>query len=72
MKRLFLILIPLSLCLGMPACKKAKGPANGNSVQPNNNLDSTVFMAATINGRDWLSDSAYGYFIRSQATTAPQ
>ncbi len=53
----------MSLFFGMPACKKAKGPANGNSVQPNNNLDSTVGMTATINGRDWKSDSAYGYFV---------
>ena len=63
MKRLFIVL-PLSLCLAMPACKKVKGPANGNSVQPNNNLDTMVSMTAVINGRSWGTTSAYGYNVK--------
>ena len=47
------------------SCKKAKGPANGNSVQPNNNLDSTVALTATINGVTWPADSVFGYFINN-------
>ncbi len=64
MKRLFLI-IPISLCLALPACKKASGPANLKSVQPNNNLDSTVIMTATINGQSWQADSAFGYYVQN-------
>jgi len=46
------------------ACKKAKGPANGNSVQPNHNLDSNVSMNAIINGANWHTDSAFGYNVK--------
>ena len=46
------------------ACKKTKGPANGKSVQPNNNLDSTVSMSALINGINWQTDSAFGYNVK--------
>ena len=46
------------------ACKKAKGPVNGPSVQPNNNLDSLVSIKATINGFEWQTDSAYGYTVK--------
>ena len=63
MKRLFFI-IPLALCFAIPACKKAAGPADGNSVQPNNNLDSTIAMNAVINGRNWAADSAFGYYVK--------
>jgi hypothetical protein len=63
MKRIFLI-IPISICLALPACKKVSGPADGNSVQPNNNLDSTISINATINGRTWQSDSAFGYYVK--------
>ena len=62
MKRLLLI-FPFSLCLAIPACKKVRGPANEKSVQQNNNLDSTVSMTASINGKPWHSDTAYGYFV---------
>ena len=62
MKRLFFV-IPIVLCLTFPACKKASGPADGKSVQPNNNLDSAITMTATINGNKWQSDSAYGYYV---------
>ncbi len=66
MKRL-LFIIPISFCLALPACKKAAGPANLKSVQPNNNLDSTVLMTATINGQQWQADSAYGYYVQNSA-----
>jgi len=64
MKRLFLI-IPISLCIALPACKKVSGPADGNSIQPNNKLDSTIYMNATINGRKWQSDSVFSYSVKS-------
>jgi hypothetical protein len=63
MKRL-LIAIPILLLCCVFACKKAKGPANGKSVQPNNNLDSTVSVSAQINGVNWQTDSAYGYNVK--------
>ncbi len=66
MKR-FLVLIPVCVCIVFAACKKVSGPANGNSVQVNNNLDSTVSFSASINSTtpNWTTDSAYGYFIKS-------
>ena len=63
MKRLAVI-IPLILFISFAACKKSKGPANGNSVQPNNNLDSLVSMSATINGHLWQTDSAFGSYVQ--------
>jgi hypothetical protein len=59
-----LIIIPILLFCSFIACKKAKGPANGNSVQPNNNLDSTVSISATINGAIWQTDSAFGSLVK--------
>jgi hypothetical protein len=59
------IIISIFLLAACAACKKAKGPANGNSVQPNNNRDSTVSIKATINGAEWQSDSAFGYLIKN-------
>jgi hypothetical protein len=63
MKRL-IIAIPVILLCSFFACKKVKGPANGNSVQPNNHLDSTVAVSASINGAPWQTDSAFGYSIK--------
>jgi len=63
MKRLFFI-IPILLYIAFTACTKASGPADGNSVQPNNNLDSTVSITATINGSNWHTDSAFGYYVK--------
>jgi hypothetical protein len=62
MRRL-LIITSLLVCCAF-ACKKAKGPANGKSVQPNNNLDSNVSINATINGYPWQTDSAFGYNVK--------
>jgi hypothetical protein len=45
------------------SCKKVSGPANGNSVQPNNHLDSTVTISASINNILWKTDSAYGEYV---------
>jgi len=63
MRRLFIV-IPVLLFCSFPACKKAPGPANGNSVQPNNNLDSTVSISATVNGAIWQTDSAFGQLVQ--------
>ncbi len=63
MKRLFFI-FPIMLCAALPACKKTSGPADGNSVQKNNKLDSTVSMNAVINGRNWQTDSVFGYYVK--------
>ncbi len=65
MKRV--ITISALVFLAFAACKKAKGPANGNSVQPNNNLDSTVSVTALVNGVKWQADSAFGYFVKTSA-----
>jgi len=66
MKRLYIV-IPILLLIAFGSCKKVSGPANGNSVQVNNNLDSTVFLTATVNGQVWKTDSAVGYLIKSSA-----
>ena len=63
MKRLFLI-IPACIYLISPACKKASGPADGNSVQKNNNLDSTLSINAQINGNNWQTDSVFAYYVQ--------
>jgi hypothetical protein len=55
------------LSLGLAACSKVHGPANGNSIQANNHQDSLVFMSAIVNGLDWRTDSAFGYSIRNSA-----
>ncbi len=52
------------LTIGAGACTKNSGPANGNSVQPNNKLDTLVFMSANINGHRFKTDSAYGYNVK--------
>ncbi|MFI5195929.1 MAG: hypothetical protein ACHQD8_02475 [Chitinophagales bacterium] len=62
MRRLFVV-IAVMLLVSFAACKKVKGPANGNSVQPNNNLDSLVSMSAMINGHLWQTDSAFGSYV---------
>jgi hypothetical protein len=63
MSRLF-ILYAVSLYLVFAGCSKTSGPANGKSIQPNNNLDSMVSMSAIINGHDWQTDSAFGYNVK--------
>ena len=64
MKRLLVANAIIVVCL-LAACTKAKGPANGHSVQPNNNLDTLVSMSALINSDTWQTDSAFGYLIKS-------
>ncbi len=64
MKRYFVI-IAILVCAAVGACKKAKGPANGNSIQQDNNRDSLVNMSAAINGNSWHTDSAFGYKVLS-------
>ena len=66
MKRFFLI-VPIMLFAAFSACKKAKGPADGKSVQPNNNLDSLVSMSASINGHPWQTDSVFGSYVQQSA-----
>jgi hypothetical protein len=62
MKR-FLVIFAILAYLASGACKKASGPADGKSVQPNNHLDSTVVDSANINGTVWKTDSAFGYYV---------
>ena len=52
------------LTVAMGSCTKNAGPANGNSVQPNNKLDTLVFMSANINGHLFKTDSAFGYNVK--------
>ena len=57
-----LIAISALLFIAFAACTKAKGPANGKSVQPNNNLDTLVSMYTLINRATWQTDSVFGYY----------
>jgi len=58
------LIIVVFLCFAIASCKKAPGPADAKSVQPNNNLDSTVSMSASINGFKWQTDTAVGYIVK--------
>jgi hypothetical protein len=58
-------IIFLSLCIAVGACKKVSGPADGNSVQPDNNRDSLVSINAKINGARFQTDSAFAYLIHT-------
>jgi len=60
-----LVTVPILICFFFACCSKAKGPADGKSVQVNNHLDSTVSLSALINGTNWQTDSAYGYKVNS-------
>jgi len=60
LQRLF---ICLSFALLLAACAKHRGPANGKSVQPNNNLDTLVGFNALINRLGWQTTSTYGYLV---------
>jgi len=62
MKDLFIVTAFL-VCIALASCKKASGPADGNSIQPNNHADSTVALSASINSTQWKTDSAYGYYV---------
>lgn len=64
MKR-FICVALLLLSLAFVACNKAKGPADGKSIQLNNNLDSLVSMTALINGNNWQTDSAFAYRVHN-------
>ena len=64
MKKLIAVIGILSL-LSYGACKKASGPADANSIQPDNNRDSLVKIDATINGVDWTTKSVFGYSVKS-------
>lgn len=57
----------LSAIIAVSACKKASGPPNVKSAQVNNTLDSSVYMSAMINGFLWVTDSAFGYQVKSSA-----
>ncbi len=46
-------------------CRKAKGPSNTKSAQPDNSIDSLLNMTADINGVRWETDSAYSYRVKS-------
>jgi hypothetical protein len=59
-----LIAIAVLLLAAFTACKKASGPANGNSVQLNNKLDTLVSMTSIINRINWQADSVFGYLVR--------
>lgn len=61
MQRTIFILLP---CLLLLACHKNSGPVNGNSVQPNNKLDTLVSFTADINGKVWHTDSADAYLVK--------
>ena len=63
----FFTTIALFIFLAFAGCKKTAGPANGKSVQLNNNMDTLVAMSATINGTTFYTTDAYGYYVRYSA-----
>ncbi len=63
MRKLLLFgLLFIALALG---CRKAKGPSNTKSAQPDNSIDSLLNMTADVNGVRWETDSAYSYRVKS-------
>jgi hypothetical protein len=58
-------IIFIFFCFAIASCARAPGPADANSVQPNNNLDSTVSISAAINGIKWQTDTAVGYVVKN-------
>ena len=63
MKRLCIAIIILATAF--VSCKKVSGPADGKSIQPNNNRDSMVALSAMVNGQKYKTDSAFAYLIKS-------
>jgi hypothetical protein len=59
---LFGLLILVGMSIG---CRKAKGPSNIKSAQPDNSIDSLLNMVADINGVRWETDSAYSYRVKN-------
>ena len=64
MKRILVFVFMFS-ALALGSCKKASGPADKPSVQPDNNRDSLVDITAVINGANWGTKAVYGYNIKS-------
>ena len=46
------------------SCRKASGPADVRSAQQDNSIDSLLLMTASVNGVEWLTDSAYSYKVK--------
>jgi hypothetical protein len=67
-----LAIIILTLFAVFAACSKAAGPANGNSIQPNNRIDSLVSMNAQVNAALWQTDSAFAYVARQEQNDSPE
>ena len=63
MQRIYLLAVFILFSLFF-SCSKTSGPANGNSVQPNNKLDTLVAMSANIGGSYFHTDSAFGYNVK--------
>ena len=68
MQKANLAICVLSAFLFCFSCSKTNGPANANSVQPNNKLDTLVAMNASINNHKFATDSAFGYNIKPLVT----
>lgn len=64
MKKIFSVVLMGALMLGCVCCKKKSnsGPA---PVDQNNGLDEKIMMHATINGKQWQSDSAFSYRVKN-------
>ena len=60
------VIIIFTLYAALGACSKVAGPANGNSVQPNNRIDSLVSMNAQVNAAIWKTDSALAYLVNQE------
>jgi hypothetical protein len=64
MKKALLFGLLIAVAIGH-GCRKAKGPANIKSAQPDNSIDSLLNMTADINGVRWETDSAYSYRVKN-------
>lgn len=65
MNRLSFLFVLLFALAGIAGCRKTKGPASVNSVQPDNSIDSLLNMTALVNGVKWQTDSAYSYKVKN-------
>lgn len=54
------------------ACKKNKGPADGDTAKPDTSLLSQLKMTAKINNVEWQTDSAYSYRVKNSGADTSQ
>jgi hypothetical protein len=63
MKKIFPVVL-VSVILGCVCCKKS-GTTEKPPIDNTNNLAEKIMMHATINGKEWKTDSAFAYRIKN-------